>query len=228
MSTFFTAQELKERIDNNDNRCTAKPYLLLLQEKNYMYSSDGDYGGEEVFFLKYEEDDPREFSSLDELKDYFRSEYMDQGVKFQYKRLWKREYYDTNNVFLTDKGYEDHLAINKHNLISPKSFGIHAFRNKEIASLFNLIDECLKLQHQLEIQTKRVENLKKSNKFYADKLNWVYSRESGIGGLITVLDTWTDQPKAGGACFYPHFGGKLARSCQAIDLELEKQLEEVK
>ena len=64
-----------------------------------------------------------------------------------------------------------------------------------------------KLQHQLEIQTKRVENLKKSNEFYAERKSWRYS---------------------GNDRFDCNNGGKLARSCQAIDQELEKELENLK
>ena len=71
--------------------------------------------------------------------------------------------------------------------------------------------EIQKLQHQLEIQTKRVENLKKSNEFYVK----THSRE------LAHLDTE--------AIGYDKFiSGKLARSCQAIDQELEKELENLK
>lgn len=89
--------------------------------------------------------------------------------------------------------------------------------------------EIQKLQHQLEIQTKRVENLKKSNKFYSNEENWTidghtheeetyYVREDGEFSVTIRGDV---DPSY-------RYGGKLARECQAIDQELEKQLEEMK
>lgn len=75
-----------------------------------------------------------------------------------------------------------------------------------------------KLHHQLEIQTKRVENLKKSNEFYANRRNWMKQTQT-TNGLITSEDQWDGKFKV---------GGKFARSCQAIDQELEKELEGVK
>lgn len=85
-----------------------------------------------------------------------------------------------------------------------------------------------KLQHQLEIQTKRVENLKRSNKFYANEENWTidghtheeetyYVREHGEFGVTIRGDV---DPSY-------RYGGKLARECQAIDQELEKELEKL-
>lgn len=69
------------------------------------------------------------------------------------------------------------------------------------------------LQRKLEIQTKRVENLKKSNEFYA------------TGDAHDYNDSWIAHYKNGHTRFAT---GKLARECQAIDQELEKQLEELK
>lgn len=89
-----------------------------------------------------------------------------------------------------------------------------------------LLIELEDIQHQLEIQTKRVENLKKSNKFYADKSKWGYSsrpkNDSHKAWIIENYDCgWCPDNEK-------FVGGKLARSCQAIDQELEKQLEGVK
>lgn len=88
----------------------------------------------------------------------------------------------------------------------------------EAKNVRELHDQIKKLQHQLEIQTKRVENLKKSNEFYANRRNWRKQTQT-THGLIAPEDQWDGKFK---------IGGKLARSCQAIDQELEKQLEEVK
>ena len=74
-----------------------------------------------------------------------------------------------------------------------------------------------KVKRQLEIQTMRVENLRKSNEFYADRRNWMKQTQT-TNGLITSEDQWDGKFKV---------GGKLARECQAKDQELQKKMEEV-
>lgn len=81
------------------------------------------------------------------------------------------------------------------------------------------------IKRQLEIQTKRVENLKKSNEFYSEKDNWEQPIIRGYQALRAEKILDRDCVKTEDGVFT---GGKLARSCQAIDQELEKQLEEVK
>ena len=72
-------------------------------------------------------------------------------------------------------------------------------------------DTIKELRHELKKLREERDKLVECVKFYANKENWLYSKESHIGGLIVVKDTWTDQPNAGAACFYPEYGGKLAR-----------------
>lgn len=84
-----------------------------------------------------------------------------------------------------------------------------------------------KVKRQLEIQTKRVENLKKSNEFYADKASWGSLLNTGeLKSRIRYVD-W-DETCVEDVLAERKFGGKLARSCQAIDQELQKKMEEVK
>lgn len=78
------------------------------------------------------------------------------------------------------------------------------FKQRYSKELHDSQKELTKLQ---EDKAKLVE----MGKFYANKENWLYDKESHVGGLIVVKDTWTDQPNAGAACFYPEYGGKLAR-----------------
>lgn len=78
-------------------------------------------------------------------------------------------------------------------------------------------ERLIKAQAIIEIQTKRVENLKKSNEFYANRKSWRKQTQT-TNGLIVPEDQWDGKFK---------IGGKLARSCQEIDQELEKQLEEM-
>jgi hypothetical protein len=185
MSEFYTASELLERINNNDNRCTAKPYLLLLRRKMEKVV-DGDYGGEK----SYVENITGDYISRDtreELVNYLKEDYFgDENWQPDYSditEIYVDEYDDTVNVFLTDEGYREHLNVNKHNLGKHDTYGIHAFRNKEIASVFNVIEKSAKLEQQLKQKDKRIDELQKALdiaieavEFYGDVNNWSYQQ----------------------------------------------------
>lgn len=165
MSDLFTAKELKERIDVNDNRCTAKPYLLLLRELKTIVV-DGDHSGVPRYIENYTGD----YVTADtkqELIDIIRSWYGSDEEeyywpdsrlekKYEIRQFYVDEFEYTINVFLTDQGYQDHLKINKHNLPKHDTYGIHAFRNKEIKSLFALIDKCIQADEKIS-ELKEVE-----------------------------------------------------------------------
>lgn len=71
-----------------------------------------------------------------------------------------------------------------------------------------------KLQHQLEIQTKRVENLKKSLSVYESESRWSHGKNQ-LEPTFILIGNETD--------------AKLfAKRAITIDQELEKELEEVK
>jgi hypothetical protein len=148
MSKFFTANELLERINGNDSRSTAKPYLLLLRRKMEKVV-DGDYGGEKQF-VENITGDYISRGTKEELITWLREEYFeDKSYEPEFSditEIYVDEYADTVNVFLTDKGYQDHLSCNKHNLGKHDTYGIHAFRNKEIASVFNIIEEMARIE----------------------------------------------------------------------------------
>lgn len=162
MNDVYSAQELKERIENNDNRATAKPYLLLLQRASQRVCHDEfDHGYDRVVYVEQYSGDYGQYDTLEELRKSFR-EYYDDEDKLLEEKHWREfkieETYITENVFLTDKGYEEHKEVNGHNLSKHRTYGIHAFRNKEIRSLFALIDsniekdlEIAELKKQLDI-----------------------------------------------------------------------------
>lgn len=88
-------------------------------------------------------------------------------------------------------------------------------KNEELESLY------LKLSLQKEM----IENLRKSNEFYVDKINWEQPIIRGYLALRAEKILDSDCSKTEDSIFT---GGKLARSCQEIDQELQKKLEEVK
>jgi len=167
MSDLLTAKELLNRIKENDNRCTASPYLLLLQEKEFHIIEDG-YGNDvETKYIENITGDYCQFDSIGELKDFINDGLEDDE---KYGELIEDEHYRkhsvgyswvTKNVFLTDKGYQDHLDQNRHNLENYRSFGIHAFRNNEIKSLLNVLSDNYNLQQENDKLRKCVKGLVK-------------------------------------------------------------------
>lgn len=134
---------LKERIESNDNRGTAQPYLLLLQIKK-TYIAHDDYGDDTK--TRWVEQYTGDYVTADtekELKEIIRGwhhdeEYVDfdpyQITKYQEGYFW-----ETVNVFFTDEGYREHMKINGHNIGEHRTYGIHAFRNPEMKQVYDLI-----------------------------------------------------------------------------------------
>ena len=150
MSNIYTAQELKERIESNDNRGTAMPYLLFLQERRELVAAN-DYG-DSYKWVENITGDFCTFNTKEEAKAFLRNDYLDDDEcefdgndiqKYAYHEIW-----ETQNVFLTDKGYQDHLKENSHNLKEHRTYGTHAFRNKEIRSLYALIGKVISLEEE--------------------------------------------------------------------------------
>jgi hypothetical protein len=211
---LYTARELRERIDTNDNRCTAKPYALLLREKR-VYIADKEYC-DNMRWVEHYTGDCATFDSKEDAISYFRDDISDwcdefEGMegeelddaivdKFKIESFAEGEYSETVNVFLTDKGYQDHMNENGHNISSLSghdTYGIHLFRNKEMSSLYSLIDENIeqqanidklkyelkqanasivahgktlrKAQDQLDSKDRKIKKLTKALEFYADE-----------------------------------------------------------
>lgn len=153
MKKYFSAKELKERIKSNDNRYTAQPYLLLLNQKRDTVGHP-DYNYTRISYIEQVSGEYCEFETYEKAKEWLKTEYyecFDEEYKeSDIQKIYINEVDQTVNVFLTDKGYKDHLQQNKHNLGKHTTYGIHAFRNKEIESLYNVIDEHIALQEQVQ------------------------------------------------------------------------------
>ena len=136
---------LKERILRNDNRMTAFPYLILLQEKERYVTKDGYGYDTEIVYVETISGDYNEAKTLGGLIDWWND-----GLDEDEKRTeWKEGkdyvkhtmgyYWRTVNVFFTDKGVQEHLDKNKHNLREYRTYGIHAFRNDEMDEVYELL-----------------------------------------------------------------------------------------
>lgn len=161
---ILTAKELKERIASNDNRCTRQPYLLLLRERKTMVV-DGNVSGDKRWVEHgsgdYHTADTKE-ELIETIKEWHDDDEEFEEEKWHIEPYYEDEYYDTVNVFLTDKGYEDHMKINGHNYRRGQydTYGIHAFRNEEIRSLYALIDSHIDLESVVKSQGELIKSLK--------------------------------------------------------------------
>lgn len=149
MSKLFTATELLERMRNNDNRMTKDPYLLLLREKREVVV-DKDYGGkpcwvEHVTGECISKETKEEL--VKELRGYYEDDNWEPSSR-DVSKIYVDKYEYTVNVFLTDKGYQEHMEVNGHNIPDHDTYGIHAFRNKEIESIFDIIKRMAEIEKE--------------------------------------------------------------------------------
>lgn len=173
----LSIEELSKRIDENDNRFTASPYLLLLRERRE-YVGHEEYGDTEECYVDLQ-GDYHKTKTLEEMVQYykdciggedtFKEEYPEGLIEDEHYSIHHMgNYMETVNVFLTDKGYEDHMRINGHNIRRSgghDTFGIHAFRNPEIKTMFKAIKEYEKL---------KAENVKLRN-VYNSAMEFIYN-----------------------------------------------------
>lgn len=165
MSKLLTARELKKRITENDNRCTARPYALLLRSK-IPYTVNPEYESGRMEWVEHSTGDYLRFPSKNAAIKHFREIYEeshgandgcvtdDDIVKYYNIKCHSMgTHFVTENVFLTDAGYEDHKKCNGHNLGDHDTYGIHLRRNKEIESLLALVDRVIELEDQLAALT---------------------------------------------------------------------------
>lgn len=158
---------LSNEMNTQDTRCTASPYGLLLMEENTRVIPEG-YGGEcfaywneseydcidelkqdikEYYEYESESFNDDEMSShvfgvlecntLESLEHDFDASQLEISIHYVIKEQEIKPM--SANFFLTEKGYEDYLRRNRHNLNKPSSWGIHLYRNTEIEKLYEII-----------------------------------------------------------------------------------------
>ena len=151
-------KEIAENMKTQDNCGTAEPLLFWVQQKREIVADpDYSYDG---FAWVYERDcevwtkDEKEARRIH--KEYEYEDKFPEG----WKKVYYKEYWETVNACFTRKGCEDYLRLNKHNLIEPRIYADHAFRNREWADIKQFIletaenDEVEDLKNGLRIAQK--------------------------------------------------------------------------
>jgi len=125
--------------------------------------------------------------------------------------------------------------INALSQLDKLNIGSYEQRIEVIVTLlekFNLIQSTEKLESQLSIQKEMIENLRKSNEFYADSKNWIQDTADCMGFTyrrrisnddVSVEEVWMQEYMDN-----RYFGGKNAWEAKFKDQELQKKMEEVK
>jgi hypothetical protein len=146
-------KELSHEMKTQDNRSTAQPFCLMLEEEVERILPDGF--GDNILIRwndeSYYEDDFKElkeelledgYQEIEKLNDFEEMKDFAYGHEDMQTFAYTKEHEvksNTANFFLTEKAYNEHLKTNKHNLNNPKSFGIHLHRNWEMENLFKII-----------------------------------------------------------------------------------------
>ena len=137
-------RDLIHRIDTQDNRCTAKPFIHLLQYQRRQFvphcGGDGGWWGpsEDWEISRVQAKDEAEARKI------LTARYP--GCEFdeieQYDAI---EWWQTDNAFLTEEGLQRHVKLNAHNIHSEhRDYMQFAFRNHELKEVLEAIREIIK------------------------------------------------------------------------------------
>lgn len=139
-------QELAREIKTQDNRITASPYYYVVMASHEMIAPAGygDNGDPYYYSNEWREEHTHE-DWVEILKQH--NEENDDNVEIDEfisgcKEFGMHDVDVEDNVFLTFKGYKDHMRMNGHNyrhLKKPHSYVKHAFRNPEMENLLKAI-----------------------------------------------------------------------------------------
>lgn len=153
------------RIDTQDNLCTAKPIQFLLQTP-YNIVVDGDYSYDKIqYYHSVMENgavDSKE-EAIKYLKDYgFKDEELEEEIG-NIEKLCLLEVWKTEQAFLTREGADRHIAMNRHNYRKGhRVYVVHAFRDPELKELYEAIRDVVS-QHQANQEAQVPHDLKQHN-----------------------------------------------------------------
>jgi len=143
-SDFDFITDLANEIKNQDNRSTALPYYYVVKCVNDVPAPEGN--GQFTKYVDMESGDYQTYDSREECKEQlikdgcFEDEAEATAKKLE--RLEFAESFQEENIFLTERGFNQHMELNGHNYRHHKkyySYVKHAFRNPEIKRLLEIV-----------------------------------------------------------------------------------------
>lgn len=139
-------QELARRIATQNNRATARPYFFVIQKRRWRVAHEDYHSGETRQAWVDFSGDPDTYHSkedwLQHCRDYQMTPEEAEAGWEKLEEFTEEAYVEEENCFLTFEAYKEHLEVNGHNLRGEHwSYLKHAFRNREMDSLFRAIAE---------------------------------------------------------------------------------------
>jgi hypothetical protein len=140
-------KEFIKEVDSQDNRGTSQPIQFLLQTKmEYVAHPEYNWRAERVW--RHPEMEGASYKEYEDAVKWL-VEYGYEGEKLEKEKdnieeFQMGHYWETNQMFFTEKGVKRHLNLNRHNLKEHRDYVVHAFRNPEMRELFEAIREVIK------------------------------------------------------------------------------------
>lgn len=153
-------REMAHELKTQDNRATGAPYYYTVRIFKEVTGMDWRYSDDTVY-VRLDGNDPEEYeteeAALKQLvEEGYTPEEAQEHFDNHYEKFGKFEYREDHNVFLTYKGYLEHMRLNAHNYPGKKdgdrytaeddkrsnlvySYVQHAFRNPEMARLIEIL-----------------------------------------------------------------------------------------
>jgi len=134
---------IAEQIRDQDNRATDQPMFCVQQLVRHT-GRDGYNASGHLWFRKNDSEDPIDDPRLLRALDADKYEAEDKGYRcWHYEDRW--EIVDGMACF-TEKGCQDHIDCNAHNLNQPRIYAMGSFRNREFQTVRNFLLSLVELK----------------------------------------------------------------------------------
>lgn len=124
--------EMGALIATQDNRATSDP-IFVVQQRERIYGMDPAYFGGSSGGIEWIHDDEPDCSADDETGKRLESLFGEDGEDERegYRRVCYVERWEWVQPFFTEKGANDYITANRHNLKEPRVYVASAYRNRE-------------------------------------------------------------------------------------------------
>jgi len=143
-SDYDFLMDLSNEIKKQDNRSTGAPYYYVVKCVNEVQAPEGN--GLYTKYVDMQSGDYQTYDSREECKNQLiKDGWFEDEAEKTAENLERHEFaeaFTEKNIFLTERGYKEHLDLNGHNYRHHKKFYSyvkHAFRNPEVKTLLEII-----------------------------------------------------------------------------------------
>ena len=130
----MSLDQITERLNTQDNRCTSDP-IFIVQQKKRIWGVSTDYAGDYAwldFGNEHEEADLQLAEELDDLE--FEGCETGSWQKVGYVDIW-----EFVTACFTEAACQEYIDRNRHNLNEPRIYAASAYRNREFIDVRNYL-----------------------------------------------------------------------------------------